>query len=109
VTAKVDPHRTGDPAIDGFLPPPGTFADSVYRVAMGTSTDEMDMAWMAAVANDIMTMPEMQAIREVLRRIAVRAAADADARWGLLWNELPPNVKRWATSPALAEWVRSDP
>jgi hypothetical protein len=96
---QVDPHRTGDPAIDRFLPVPGTFADSVYRVAMGASTDEMDMAWMAAVANDIMTMPEMQAIRRVLRLL--RSGADACAR-----VELSNAIE---ASPALAEWVRSDP
>ena len=41
-------------------------------------------------------MPEMQAIRHVLHRLGVRHAAEVDARWTLLWNELPENVKRWA-------------
>jgi hypothetical protein len=99
VNAKVDPHRTGDPAIDRFLPVPGTFADSVYRVAMGTSTDEMDMAWMAAVAHVIIAMPEMQAIRRVLRLL--NSGADACARVEL--------SNAMQVSPALADWVRSDP
>lgn len=51
------------------------------------------------IVDAILVMPEMQAIREVLRRVGVRAEADADVRWGLLWNELPASVRRWATAP----------
>lgn len=44
-------------------------------------------------------LAELDAIKQVLRRIGARAAADADARWGLLWNDLPSSVRRWATEP----------
>lgn len=43
----------------------------------------------------ILDMPEMQAIRLALHNVGVRVAAGVDARWELIWNDLPDNVKRW--------------
>ena len=92
--------RTGDWAIDKYLPTPGTFADAIYAVAMGPSRDEFDMAWMSHVAADVLNMPEMQAIRLALRQCAAREVFSdrggvSTVRQGLECLGLPVSIIEW--------------
>ena len=50
------------------------------------------------IVDAILAMPELQAIGQVLHRVLVYGAAGVDARWRLLWNDLPDVVKQWAVT-----------
>ena len=74
------------------------FRDALIAAAEAVMPERYDTGGLVEwdIADAVLAMPEMQAIRQVLHRLGVRHAAGVDARWTLLWNELPESVKRWA-------------